>query len=288
MSTAETVFTTPCELGEGPFWHAGRLHWVDIDAGALHRLDVGSGAHERWTLGEKLGAAAPHARGGFIVALASRIAWFDPADGRLETIAVPEPGLGPRRFNDGKCDSRGRFVVGTLDLESRPGVGALYRVDPDGYWEKLLPSVGLSNGLAWSADGSTFYFIDTAQRTLTAYDYDFSSGRLASPRLVWTAPADEGGPDGMTIDHAGRLWIGLWGGKSVVCLDPESGKIVERLGVPADLATACAFGGPAGDELFVTSARVGYSPEKLREQPLAGAVFRLRPGVSGPPAFSFG
>lgn len=285
---AETIFATPSELGEGPFWHAGRLHWVDIDAGALHRLDIQSGAHERWTLGEKLGAAAPHSRGGFVVALASRIAWFDPASGRLETIAVPEPDLGPRRFNDGKCDPRGRFVVGTLDLQTRPGVGALYRVDPDGHWEKLLPSVGLSNGLAWSAEGSTFYFIDTAQRTLTAYDYDLANGRLAAPRVIWTAPAEEGGPDGMTIDATGRLWVGLWGGKSVVCIDPEKGKIVERLSVPADLATACAFGGAAGDELFVTTARVGYSPEKLREQPLAGAVFRLRPGVSGPAAFSFG
>ncbi|HTO02944.1 MAG TPA: SMP-30/gluconolactonase/LRE family protein [Opitutus sp.] len=287
-AAVEVVFAMPSELGEGPFWHADRLHWVDIEAGALHRLDIASGAHERWTLGEQLGAAAPHARGGFVVALASRIGWFDPARDRLETIAVPDPGLGPRRFNDGKCDPRGRFVVGTLDLQSRPGVGALYRVDPDGHWEKLLPSVGLSNGLAWSADGGTFYFIDTAQRTLTAYDYDLERGRVALPRVIWTAPADEGGPDGMTIDATGRLWIGLWGGKSVVCVEPASGRIVERLEVPADLATACAFGGADGDELFVTSARVGYTSEKLREQPLAGAVFRLRPGVSGPAAFCFG
>lgn len=284
----EVVCAEPSELGEGPFWHAGRLHWVDIEAGALHRLDVSRGAHERWLLGEKIGAAAPHARGGFVVALASRVAWFDPVRDTIETIAVPEAGIGLRRFNDGKCDPRGRFVVGTLDLHSRPGVGALYRIDPDGSWEKLLPSVGLSNGLAWSADGGTFYFIDTAQRTLTAYEYDLECGRLSSPRVVWNAPAEAGGPDGMTIDATGRLWVGLWGGQSVVCIEPATGTIVERLAVPADLATACAFGGACGDELFVTSARVGYSPGKLREQPLAGAVFRLRPGVSGPAASSFG
>ena len=168
------------------------------------------------------------------------------------------------------------------------GGGALYRVDPDGAWEKLLPSVGLSNGLAWSADGGTFYFVDTARRTLTAYDYDLDRGRLARPRVLWTAPAEEGSPDGMAIDAGGRLWIGLWGGGCVICVDPATGRIVERLAVPAELATACAFGGADGEELFVTSARVGYTPEKLRAQPLAGAVFRLRPGVSGPPPFAFG
>ena len=92
----------------------------------------------------------------------------------------------------------------------------------------------------------------------------------------------------MAIDAGGRLWIGLWGGGCVICVDPATGRIVERLAVPAELATACAFGGADGEELFVTSARVGYTPEKLRAQPLAGAVFRLRPGVSGPPPFAFG
>jgi sugar lactone lactonase YvrE len=151
-----------------------------------------------------------------------------------------------------------------------------------------VPDVGVSNGLAWNATGETVYFIDSYARTLSAFDYDLGRGELSGRRIVRTFPAEGGLPDGMTIDRAGRLWIALWGGGAVVCCDPQTGAELARVEVPASLTTSCAFGGPALDELFITSARINLTPEQLAREPLAGSIFRVRPGAVGLPAALFG
>ena len=94
-------------------------------------------------------------------------------------------------------------------------------------------------------------------------------------------------PDGMTIDEEGMLWICLWGGKALSRWNPHTGKLLEKIDIPAFQVTSCAFGGKDLDTLYITSARTGLSDNELREYPLTGSLFSIQPGVKGLPMQSF-
>jgi sugar lactone lactonase YvrE len=286
----ELLLDARAELGEGPAWDAaaGRLHWVDIHAGDLHTFDPQTGADTHLHFDEFLGCLAPARNGRLVLALRSGFARLDPASGQLEHLHDPEPGLPGNRFNDGKCDPAGRFLAGTMDDAEQEASGSLYSFSPDGACRRLLTGLRISNGLAWSPDGRTFYFIDTPTRLVLAYDYDLASGSLANPRPAVSVPAGLGWPDGMTCDSLGRLWIALWGGAALTCWDPASGRLLETVRFPALNVTCPIFGGPDLADLYVTSARKGMSAAQLEEYPLSGGLFRVRAGASGLPAGSFG
>jgi sugar lactone lactonase YvrE len=160
-----------------------------------------------------------------------------------------------------------------MALDERPGAGSLYLLKPDGTAEVKVTGVGVSNGLAWSPDHRTLYYIDSPTRQVRAFDFDPATGSLSNGRVAFSIPAEEGFPDGMTIDREGMLWIGHWDGWQVARWDPASGEKLLGLKLPAARITSCTFGGEQLDDLFVTSAREGLSPKELEAQPLAGAVF---------------
>ena len=218
-----------------------------------------------------------------LVALQTGIHRLDTATGRLTLLVNPltAPSL---RFNDGKCDPAGRFWVGTFDLAQRPHAGTLYRLDPDGRLHVMLRGITNSNGIAWSRDRATMYYIDTPTRTVQAFDYDNATGALARGRVVVRFAAGAGWPDGMTLDAAGHLWVALWGGGAVHCHDPGTGALLQIVAVPAPFTSSCAFGGPQLRTLYITSARGGLSEEQARAFPLSGDVFAAEPGASGVPA----
>jgi sugar lactone lactonase YvrE len=202
---------------------------------------------------------------------------------RITSVAEAGPAL---RFNEGKCDTSGRFWAGTMAYDETPGAGALYRLDPDGRASLMLIGVTISNGLAWSLDGRTMYYIDSPTRRIDAFSFTPETGEISDRRPVITIPGELGVPDGMTIDAEGGLWVALWGGAAVHrYLD---GRLAEVIRLPVSQPTSCAFGGSDLDELYVTSAREGLSFEQREAQQLAGAVFRVRPGVRGLPAAVFG
>jgi sugar lactone lactonase YvrE len=292
---AELLLDARLELGEGPAWdaEAGVLHFVDIHAGDIHTFIPATGAHRTVNLHEPVGCLAPARRGGLILALRSGFAFLDspllPGEGPgVKSITNPEPGLPSNRFNDGKCDPRGRFLAGTMDDAEQEASGSLYSYSPDGTLKTLLTGLRISNGLTWSPDGGTFYFIDTPTRTVMAYDYNLDTGDIANPRPVVRVPPEMGWPDGMTSDAEGMLWIALWGGAQVTRWDPRTGGLLAAYPLPVLNVTSCCFGGADLTDLYVTSARKGMTAAQLDKYPLSGGLFRLRPGVRGMPTFVFG
>jgi sugar lactone lactonase YvrE len=191
------------------------------------------------------------------------------------------------RFNDGKCDPAGRFLAGTMAYDLTSGAGCLYRLDPDRSVTRLLTGVTISNGLAWSGDGTTLYYIDSPAQGIDAFDYDVETGRLANRRRLVEIPHDAGLPDGMTIDEDGCLWVGLYGGSAVHRYTP-AGKLDVTVSFPATNITCPVFGGPGFGVLYVTSARDGLDDRELADQPHAGAVFAADVGTRGLPALRFG
>jgi sugar lactone lactonase YvrE len=309
----ELVLDARAELGEGPAWDAlrGCLYWVDIRLGHLHIFHPDDGTDHKVEVGEYLGCVAPRRSGGLVLALRSGFALLDahpsrnvlseqmhspssivqsPAsfrDGQASRLN-PEPHLPGNRFNDGKCDPVGRFLAGSMDDAEIEATGSLYSLDPDGSLKTLLTPTRISNGLAWSPDHRTFYFIDTPTRTVMAYDYDLATGAIANPRPAVTVQPGLGWPDGMTSDTAGMLWVAMWGGAKLTRWNPATGQLLAEIPIPAFNVTSCAFGGPDLTDLYVTSARKGMDADQLQKYSLSGGLFRIRTGIQGSPTFEFG
>ena len=286
---AELVLDAKAALGEGALWHTERrrLYWVDIDGGVVHEFDPATGRDRAMSVGEKVGTVVPRARGGLMLAVKSGLASFDLESERLALVASPEADIPGNRFNDGKCDPSGRFWAGTMDDSHAPGRGALYRLDPDMSVHKMAENVSISNGLAWSLDRSTFYYIDSPTAVVAAYDYDDATGAISGRRDVVRVPEELRWPDGMTIDSEGMLWVAHWGPGAVCRWNPNDGSLLERIDVPAAHATSCTFGGEDLGDLYITTARAERTEEELARQPHCGALFKTRPGVRGVPAFAF-
>ena len=270
-------------LGEGPRWDAAarRLLWVDIEGRALHVYDPARDQDRSIPLGARVGCAAATASGEVLVALADRLATLDLEDESTRTLAsIPH---GPElRLNDGACDAAGRFWVGSMALDDTPAAAALYRYTSDAELVRVLDGVTLSNGLGWSPDGATMYYVDSLTYRIDAFDFDVVAGEL-SGRRQWVAIEPGAGiPDGLAVDREGGVWLALWGGAAVRRYTPD-GALDRVLEVPTDNVTACCFGGDDGRSLYVTTASVDLEGE----QPLAGDVFVTEVDVAGPPAQPF-
>lgn len=286
--TAELILDAQAQLGEGPIWSAKdrRLYWIDIDVGLVHVFDPTTRENRTIPVGQAVGTVVPRKSGGLMLALAHGFASLDLETEKVEMICDPQPD-GGTRFNDGKCDPAGRFWAGTLDPTDAPERGALYRLDADLSVHTMLPKVSISNGIVWSLDATTLYFIDTPTACVAAFDYDNATGAIENRRVAVEIPEEEGWPDGMTIDAEGNLWIGMWDGSQVGCWNPRTGEKLASIRVPAKRVTACAFGGEKLDELYITTARMELSDEELHQHPYSGGIFRAKPGVRGIDAYEF-
>lgn len=280
---AELVLDARTETGEGPCWDEEKqiLYFVDITQGRLHTYHAQTGAHTSVELGEPIGMVVPHAEGGLVAALQHGFYRVDPDTGDRSVIAMLDDRSPDMRFNDGKCDADGRLFAGTMAMDARPGAGALYRLDGDGSVHVILTGVSISNGIAWSGDGGTVYFIDSPTLTVRAYPYDRESGTFGEGHVVARIPDGEGVPDGMCIDREGMLWVAQWGGYRVSRFDPSTGERLGWVRVPVARASSCAFGGPDLDMLYITTASRDMDKEERRMQPHAGGLFVVRPGVTG-------
>lgn len=277
------------ELCEGPCWDmgTGRLVWVDILAGRVHSADSLTGHVRSWALGMPVSAIAPRASGGWVAAVERGFALFDDNWKPAGEIRAAVGQAGGTRFNDGKCDPAGRFWAGTMAYDSTPGAACLYRLDPDGTVTPVIEGVTISNGLGWSPDGSTMYFIDSGRGTVDAMLFDGASGTPSQRHPLVTVSAGEGKPDGLVVDSEGYVWVALWDGGLVRRHSP--GGVVDRVvQLPVTRVTSMTFGGPDLTDLYITTAYEGLSPRQRSSQPLAGSLFRHRPGVAGLPPASFG
>ncbi len=297
------VWDAGAALGEGALWSPRLqvLWWVDILGRRLLQYRPADGARAQWHFDEEVSAVAECAQGlpafadaapgdGPPLLLATRrgFAAFAPASGRLQPLHQPAEEPAHNRFNDGKCDARGRFWAGSMDFDCAAPTGALYRFDPDGRCTRHDAGFAVTNGPTWSLDGRTLFFNDTVQGHVLAYDVDAVAGTL-SHRRPWLRFAEgDGVPDGMCTDAAGRIWIAHWGGSCVSCHDPASAAELCRITLPATQVTSSAFGGPDLCTLYITSAATGLDDAARARQPLAGGLFAVRMDSPGQPAHRFG
>jgi sugar lactone lactonase YvrE len=278
MDTAELLLDAKAQLGEGSFWdaRAKRLYWVDITGDQLHIYDPVTNRDHAIALSPMPSTVVPRKSGGLILGTKIGIAAFDPNTNKLDILANPEKDTPNNRFNDGKCDPRGRFWAGTFPLQQAPGTAHLWRMDTDLSVHKILDGVTCSNGIVWTADRKTMYYIDTRTRRVDAFNYDDETGDVTNRRAAFAIPEDQGHPDGMTIDAEGNLWVAHWGASHVSCNDPRTGKVLRRIHLPVSQVSSCAFGDEKLNRLYITSARNGKENE-----PLAGGLFVADVGAVG-------
>lgn len=290
MAKATLLLDAKATLGEGPIWDAREnvLWWVDINECRLHRFDPATKNNTTYDIGQRVGTVVPRASGGLMLAVENGFASYDPAMQKLEIVADPEAHLPENRFNDGKCDPAGRFWAGTLELvEQNMQAGSLYCLYPNGRVERRVPDVGISNGIVWTSDRRTMYFIDSPTRRVDAFDYDDATGEIGNRRTAIALPEGIGYPDGMSIDSEGKLWVALWAGWGVARFDPITGELLAKIDVPASQVTACAFGGPELKDLYITTARRDLVGDALLDQPHAGGLFHIHLDVAGLPAMAY-
>lgn len=289
MIEAELVLDAKVLLGEGPWWNAGtqQLYWVDIEGNAFHVFDPATGNDRKIDVGQMIGCCVGRKSGGVVVALQNGFYGLNLETETLTPLVDPEAHLPENRFNDGKCDSRGRLWAGTTRVQHDEPSGFLYRLDADLSVNRKLDDVWISNGLAWSRDDKTMYYIDSPTSEVVSFDFDAATGEISNEQLVIEIPEGGGSPDGMTIDEEGMLWVALWDGWRVIRVNPESGEIIDEIRLPVARPTSCVFGGANLDELYITTASTRMPAEELAKQPLAGGIFRCKPGVRGLPAYEF-
>ncbi|MFH6601117.1 SMP-30/gluconolactonase/LRE family protein [Ectopseudomonas khazarica] len=282
--SAELIVDARNATGESPVWNAAEqaLYWVDIPAGRLHRWSVADGQTQNWQADEMLACLAMHPSGGWLAGMQSGLFHLRPQDDgglRSECLARVEHPRPQMRFNDGRCDRQGRFWAGTMLLDMAAGarVGALYRYD--GQLQQRLDDLIVPNGLAFSPDGRIMYLSDShpTVQAVWAFDYDTDSGTPHNRRLFIDMTRHPGRPDGAAVDVDGCYWI-CGNDAGLVHRFTPDGRLDRSLAVPVQKPTMCAFGGPHLDTLFVTSIRPAGD---VSEQPLAGGVFALSPGVRG-------
>lgn len=267
-------------LAEGPLWDSEQktLYYVDIRGKAIRSINYVSGKTHDISLPQQVGTIALDRDGGLVAALEDGI-YFVDEDGSIH-MAHEETPIKGTRFNDGKAGPDGSLYAGTMDKD---GGAAFYRLDPDGTLSELFDGVETSNGLDWSLDEKTLYYIDTPKASIDAMDFNQGSGTLSKRRIVMPVGPDLGHPDGMTLDSQGMLWVALWGGYKAIRVDPSTGSILETIPVPVEQVSCCTFAGDDMNDLIITTARVGEKAE-----PLAGSVFRIRVDVPGRLPYRFG
>ena len=279
------------KLGEGCFWDAATqcLWWLDlIVPSAIHRLHVASGVHRRWQFTEMVTAMARRKDGTILVGSHRGVNIFDPATGALSPRTRIGADLPGNRGNDGACDAMGRFWFGSMmnnvgddgaDLPITADTGLLYRIDADGSATVMERDIGVSNGPCWSPDNRIFYFTDSRNQVIWAYDFDLAAGTISN-RRVFNDSKNHGYPDGATVDAEGFLWSARWEGACVLRIDPK-GRIDRVVPMPARRVTNVCFGGAALDTLYVTTSRLHVPEEDLRRHPLQGGLFCFDPSVTG-------
>ena len=251
------------EAGECPFWHDGRWIWVDNARGTILTSD----GETTEAKNADAVCALPRADGGVLVISTTTIGDFIAPEGT--------------RFNDGKCDGRGRLWVGTMSLTGQPGQGVLFRYD--GQWNGMASGFDVCNGLGWSPDYRWMYFTDTVPRVIWRYAFDLKTGTLGERTLFHRFAPGIGKPDGLAVDAEGCVWSALWDGWCVVRLS-SGGQIIDQIDMPVPRPTSLAFG---DGQLLITSARKGLTDAQLAMSPKSGQTFLMHCPVAGMPVAAF-
>ncbi|MEO3778371.1 SMP-30/gluconolactonase/LRE family protein [Micromonospora sp. B11E3] len=282
MTLLEQVTPPVAGHGEGPVWCPAdqRVRWVDMLVGDVLALDPVTGQISRRHVAPLVAAVRPRCDGGLVAAVERGFALLRGDSVELLPEIWSDPSV---RMNDGGCDPLGRFYCGSMAYDAAPGRAALHRLDPGGSVETVLTGLTVSNGLAWTRDGRTAWYVDSATHRVDTFAFDLATGELHDRRPAVAVPPDAGTPDGLCLDVEGGVWVALWDGGAVHRYAPD-GRLTAVVELPVRRPTACAFGGPDHADLYVTTSRLGLPPE---DRSPAGALFRIRPEVPGFPDHTF-
>lgn len=288
-SKATHLLSAQAHLGEGAIWdeHSQRLFWIDIYGESLHIFDPATGQNRQFAVGQPVGTVVLCESGEVMLAVRDGFARFDLESEQLTVVTDPESHLPDNRFNDGKCDPAGRFWAGTISMIGESQAAALYRLDADLSVTKMMSSITVSNGIVWSHDYKTMYYIDTPTREIAAFDYDLATGAISNRRVAVSVAPELGFPDGMTIDADGNVWVAMWEGYAVQCWNPVTGEHLHTVDVPVERVTSCAFGGSNLQTLYITTANSGDRTFSKRASQFAGDLFSIQLDIKGVPAFRF-
>ena len=292
-TTTTEYLDVRCAVGESPVWHAGEQawYWVDIPVRRIWRLDHRSGRLRCWRAAEMVACIAPRAEGGLIAGMVSGLFALDLLDDggvHAAPLAAPSELAPGMRFNDGRCDRQGRFWAGTMwmDMAAALPVGRLYRYDREaGLSPPLVSGLVTQNGLAFAPDGRTMYLSDShpTRRRVWAFDYDADSGEPYGQRLFVDMADMTGRPDGASVDIDGCYWVAGNDGGSLLRFTP-AGALDRELALPFAKPSMPCFGGPDLDTMLITS----IAAPGREDDPIAGAVVLVRPGVRGVAETPFG
>jgi sugar lactone lactonase YvrE len=276
------VLRASAQIGEGPVWDARtqRLYSVDIVGQELHVFNPADGSDTTHSCPEIVTSVSPRAAGGVLLTLRRSFALFDETTKRFEIIAGVEPDMPGNRFNDGKTDRRGRHWAGTMgDVDWNHPIGNLYRFGPDRRPVRVDEKICCSNGIAWSPDDRTMYFCESFAHVIHAYDFDADTGEIDNRRTFATVDKVSF-PDGITVDADGFLWCAQPVFGRIVRYDP-SGRIERIIELPVSRGTSVMFGGSDLSTLYITTMRTTLDEKQLSEEPLAGSLLAITPGVKG-------
>ena len=281
MSSVELALRTRACVGEGPLWdeRAQRLFWVDVLEGKVFTFNPTLQNNTEIHVGKHVGAIALTQSEKILAAARDEIVLIDLNNSSITPIlkVVTDEKF---RFNDGRVDARGRFVVGSMGYDPKPGTASLYSFTFPQRVETILDDVGLSNGLCWSEDSQKFYYIDTLKSQIALFLYDVETGRISNRKSLITFEKSDGSPDGMTIDRDGNLWVAFWGGGCIRRISSE-GKIISTHKLPVSRVTSAAFGGKNLSQLFITTASYLLNDDELLQEPLAGSLFVMETDTQG-------
>lgn len=281
------------KIGEGAAWCADEqcLYWLDVPMPSLlHRLDPASGRHQSWPMPEMITAIAKRRDGTLLIASENGLNFFDSNDGKLHLKASPEANLPLNRSNDCAPDAAGRFWFGTMmnnlgpngtELSITGASGAVWCVNADLSFRKVLDGITITNGIVWSPDSRSMYVADSAAQVIHAYDFDLAAGKVSNRRL-FSAITDLGYPDGAAVDAEGGLWSARWEGDCVARFKP-GGTLDFIVPIPASQVTSLAFGGKDFRTIYVTTARQGMKPQAAARYPRAGGLFAFESPLPGLP-----
>ena len=279
-------------IGEGICWDekTRMLYWIDLLDNKIFAYDGDKCTVKIINVNQNTGCIRVREQGGLVAGLQNGIFFVNLDSGELTAVIDPESDKPGNRFNDGTCDCMGRFWAGTMSkaLDGGAGdlapMGSLYCLDSDYNIDKKIDKVIISNGIGYSPDNSTMYFIDSPTHEVAAFDFNKYTGEISNKRSVVKIPEEIGLPDGMAVDADGMLWVAMWCGGAVVKFDPENGQMLEKIIIPVKSVTSLVFGGKDLDEMFITTAKLDTD---LNKYPDAGGVFRIKMDVKGQLPYKF-
>ena len=294
FESADLAVDARAGLGEGPVWDpvTSRLIWLDLvdwwnnadsATGVVHLHDPSGGGDGSIDVPGGLGSVALRSNGTLIVAAGDGFGALDLQSGEFD-LSLPM-GLedGGMRFNDGGCDPQGRFWAGSTERANEFNwLGVLHRIDADWHVEEMLTGVGGANGVGWSPDGETMYYVDTPTRKIDSFRFDGDTGSIADRQTHAEIPDGYGVPDGLAVDAEGGVWVAVWGSSRVLRYVPD-GSLDAEVVLPVSQPTSCVFGGDDLETLYITTAWAALSDEQMAAEPHAGGVFAVDVGVPGRP-----